>query len=146
LCCSLFLDKETGLIRCQTLFLNAVDAIWLPLSMNAVLRTIQEKKISNHPFLHHSLLNCVGESAVKNNSHMVESKFVSKLYIIEAYLVVAINTLKNVGRAKELWLVKCYQLPQAVAFSRGVKEKLCRALLAIQKEFVDLALLKVTCL
>jgi hypothetical protein len=97
--------------------------------MNAVLRTIQEKKISNHPCLHHSLLNCVGESAVKNNSHRLKSKFVSKLYIIETDLVVDINALKKgnmemskakLGKAKELWLVKRYQLPWEVAFAHVV--------------------------
>jgi hypothetical protein len=57
----LYLDKEMGLIAAQTLYPNAVNAIWLLCLMRAILRTIQEKKLFHEPFVHHSLLNYVGE-------------------------------------------------------------------------------------
>jgi hypothetical protein len=72
-----YLDKERGLVTAHSLYPNAVNAIWLPLLMSTVLRTIHEKKIVKQLFLHHYFLNYVGELAVSKSSICLESKFVS---------------------------------------------------------------------
>jgi hypothetical protein len=38
-----------------------VRAIWLPKSLNSVVKMIHQRKIAKRPFLHHSILQTVGE-------------------------------------------------------------------------------------
>ena len=98
-------------------------AIWLPKSLNSVVKMIHQRKIANRTYLHHSILRAVGELAECEGSIALETKFASETeannYIIDVvvnnYIITALHDLKRsqrkrlkekVKEAKEHWIMK----------------------------------------
>jgi hypothetical protein len=119
----LYLEKENGLLQVEHWYPNCVRAIWLPKSLNSVVKMIHQRKIAKRSFLHHSILRTVGELAEREGSIALETKFASEReandyiinVVIDNYIVTALHDLKRsqrkrlkekVKEAKEHWIMK----------------------------------------
>ena len=119
----LCLSKESGIILIQHWYPGAVNAIWLPPSMDAVVQIIKQGTLANTLFLHHLILNAIGELAETEGCAGLITKFASEGEasdyfidkVIDTYLVTAIHDLKRTQRekkkalavlAKENWIIK----------------------------------------
>jgi hypothetical protein len=82
----------------------AVNAIWLPHSMDAVVVMIKQGQLANRPHLHHLFLKNIGELAENEGCVTLADKFASDSEandyfinkVIDNYLVTAIQNLKKV--------------------------------------------------
>jgi hypothetical protein len=108
----------------------AVNAIWLPHSMDAVVGMMKQGKVAKRLFLHHLILRTIGELAESESCAALAGKFASEMEandffidkVIDTYLVTAIHVLKRSQREKmrakiihamEKWFVKCNEHQQA---------------------------------
>jgi hypothetical protein len=123
-------SKLDGVILIQHRFPMAVNAIWLPHSMDAVVGLIRQGKFATRPFLHHLFLRTIGELAESEGCVALSDKFASEMEandyfidkVIDTYLVTAIHVLKRsqrekmrakVSHAKEKWIMKRNERQQA---------------------------------
>lgn len=119
----LCLTKLDGVIVVNRWYPTAVNAIWLPHSMDAVVVTIKERKLSNRPNLHQLILTNIGELVEKEGSMALVEMFGTDMEaydyfedkVIEIYLVTESGHLKRsqrrnlvvlVSDAKEVWMRK----------------------------------------
>ena len=126
----LCLSKESGIILIQHWYPGAVNAIWLPPSMDVVVRIIKQGKLANTLFLHHLILRTIGELAESEGCAGLITKFASEVEasdyfidkVIDTYLVTAIHVLKRSQRekmratiihVKEKWVLKRNERRQA---------------------------------
>jgi hypothetical protein len=101
-------SKLDGIILLQRCYPTAVNAIWLPHSMDAVAVTIKQGKLANSLFLHHLILRTIGELAESEGCAALADKFASEMEaneffidkVINTYLVTAIHHLKRSQREK----------------------------------------------
>jgi hypothetical protein len=104
----LSLSKENRIILIQHWYPGAVNAIWLPPSMGAVVHIIKQGKLAKTLFLHHLILRTIGELAESEGCAGLITKFASEVEacdyfidkVIETYLVTAIYDVKRIQREK----------------------------------------------
>ncbi len=141
-----FVRKLDGVILVQHRFPMAVNSIWLPHSMDAVVGMIKQGKLANRPFLHHLFLRTIGELAESEGWVALADRFASEMEandyfideVIDTYLVMAIHVLKRsqrekmrakVSHAKEKWIMKRNEHQQAelhlgsLTFSKELKRR-----------------------
>jgi hypothetical protein len=100
----------------------AVNAVWLPHSMDAVVQIIKERRVAKHPFLHNLILRTIRELAESEGctalsvmfaSEVASDHFIDKM--IDTHLAMAIHALKRSQRetmrakvkvAKDKWIMK----------------------------------------
>jgi hypothetical protein len=126
----LCLDKENGVILIHDWYPMAVNAIWLPHTMDAIVQMIKEKRVAKKPFLHNLILRTIGELAESEGCAALAYKFASMMEandffidkVIDTYLVTAIHVLKRSQRekmratiihVKEKWVLKRNERRQA---------------------------------
>jgi hypothetical protein len=109
----LCLNKLDGVMLVNRWYPRAVNAIWLPHCMDAVVAMVHQRKLSNRPILHQLILSNIGKLAemegcvalAERFSCVMEANdyFIDK--VIENYLRIAIENLKRSQRVKMKGLV-----------------------------------------
>jgi len=134
----LCLNKENGVILIHDWYPMAVNAIWLPHTMDAMVQMIKQKRVAKKPFLHNLILRTIGELAESEGCAALADKFASEMEandffidkVINTYLVMAIHNLKRTQRekmkalvvhAKENWIIKWNEHRQAELYLGKLK-------------------------
>jgi hypothetical protein len=102
----LLVSKLDGVISINHWYPMAVNAIWLPHSMEAVVGMMKEGKLAKRLFLHHLILRTIGESAESEGRAALADKFASEMEasdyfidkVVDTYLVMAIHVLERSQR------------------------------------------------
>jgi hypothetical protein len=119
----LCLSKLDGVMVVNRWYPTAVNAIWLPHCMDAVVTMIHQRKLCNRPMLHQLILTNIGELAEEEGCTALAEKFGSDMEandyfidkVIENYLMVAIENCKRSQQGKmkalitdamENWILK----------------------------------------